>query len=107
MRRSARYLESQVGTMSLADFTELQQALGSTHRQHSLLLDKSLDEIVDPSDAYLHDWQHGLFVDGVVAITVYLLFEEFIQSGKRERDIYISRVLLLHSALELAWQAAY
>ena len=103
MRRAARHLESQVGTMSLADFTELQQALGITHHQLSLLLDRSLDEIVDPSDAYLHDWQHGLFVDGVVPITVYLLFEEFIQNGKR----YISRALLLHSALELAWQAAY
>ena len=89
MRRAARYLESKVGTIGPGEFTELQQALGITHHQHALLLDRSLDEIVDPSEAYLHDWQHGLFVDGVVPITVYLLFEEFIQSGKREIYIYI------------------
>ena len=86
MRRAARHLESQVCILKPADFTELQQALGITHHQHSLLLDRSLDEIVDPSDAYLHDWQHGLFVDGVVPITVYLLFEDYFQSGKK--DIY-------------------
>ena len=44
MRRSARYLESQVGVIGPGAFTELQQALGITHHQHSLLLDRSLDE---------------------------------------------------------------
>ena len=44
MRRAARYLESKVGTIGPGEFTELQQALGITHHQHALLLDRSLDE---------------------------------------------------------------
>jgi hypothetical protein len=86
LRASARYIASQEGTMNPDEFTELQQALGITHHQHALLLDRSLDDIVDPSEAYLHDWMHGLFVDGVLGITVYLLFEEFIDNG--QRDVY-------------------
>ena len=72
--------------MEPKDFDELQQALGITHHEHSLLLDRSLDDTVDPSEAYLHDWMHGLFVDGVVNLTVYLLFEKFIQQNKK--DVY-------------------
>jgi len=67
MRGAARHLEAVVGTMGPGEFTELQQALGITHHQHAVLLDRSLDELVDPSVAYLHDWMHGLSVDGVDA----------------------------------------
>ena len=52
-----------------------------TYHPNSLLLDRSLDSLVNPVGIYVHDWMHGLFVDGVFNTVVYLLFEECIQSG--------------------------
>ena len=86
LRRSARYLAAKVGTIPPGDFTELQQALGLTHHPHSILLDRALDDIVDPVANYFHDFMHGLFVDGVCNITVYLVLEAFIVSGMS--DVY-------------------
>ena len=78
MRKSARYLEKLKGTMNNEDFTEHEKALGMTHHKHALLLDRSLDGWLDVTKVYLHDWMHGLFVGGVVNITVFLLLEVFI-----------------------------
>ena len=86
LRRTARYLESKVGTMSPVDFGTLQQALGMTYHAHSILLDRSLDRFLKPVDIYMHDWMHALFVDGVANLLVYLLFEAFIEQG--DVDIY-------------------
>ena len=80
LRKAARYLEANAG-MPPDDFTELQQALGISHHAHSILLDRSLDSIIDPANQLFHDWMHGIFVDGVANVTIYLLFEVFILSG--------------------------
>ena len=79
LRKVARYIARMKGT---ADFDLLQQALGVTHHEHSLLLDPTLDKIFDPCAAYMHDWMHGFFSNGVVNIVVYLLFEAFIGTGQ-------------------------
>ena len=97
LRNAARYLARKASTATPGEFTELQQALGLTHQEHSILLDRTLDSIVDPVEHYLHDWMHCLMVDGVCNVHVYLLLEEFIQSG--HRDVYEQ----LSSYLEL-WQ---
>ena len=84
MRKTARYLEAKadlIPPMSVDDFTNEQQALGMTHHKHALLLDRSLDHMLDVTKVYMHDWMHGLFVQGVVNITVYLLLEVFIMKG--------------------------
>jgi hypothetical protein len=81
LRKVARYIASKVGTMGVDAFTELQQSLGVTHHPHAILLDRSLDEIVQPTEILMHDWMHGLFVDGIANVLVYLLFEAFIQKG--------------------------
>ena len=62
VRRVARYIASKAGTLSQPRFVELQQALGVTHRPHSLLLDRSLDKTLDPGRVYMHDPMHCLFV---------------------------------------------
>jgi len=81
MRATARYIEAQAGALGPEPFRELQQALGMTYHPHSLLLNRSLDDIVDPVNVYMHDPMHALFVDGVCNIVVYLLLESFIAAG--------------------------
>ncbi len=81
LRKVARYLAAKAGTMTNDAFAELQQSLGVTHHDHALLLDRSLDDIVQPTEVFMHDWMHGLFVDGVANVMVYLMFESFIQNG--------------------------
>jgi hypothetical protein len=83
LRRNARFLEKQASCMSADDFTALQQSLGMTHHKKAILLDRSLDNILKPTEVYLHDWMHCLFVDGVVNLVIYLLFEEFIMHGTK------------------------
>ena len=52
-----------------------------THHPHGLLLDRTLDDIVDPVNVYMHDWMHALCVDGVCNLVLYLLLESFIDQG--------------------------
>ena len=86
LRRCARVLARKATTMNTDDFAAAQQALGMTHHAGSILLDRTLDQIVDPVKHYLHDIMHCLFVDGVCNVSVYLLLEEHISAG--EKDIY-------------------
>ena len=51
-----------------------------------ILLDRSLDDVVDPCKIFIHDWMHGLFVGGVWNIVLYLFLEMFIDAGVK--DIY-------------------
>ena len=81
LRKNARYLASQFGRLRDWQFTELQQSMGLTYHPHALLLDRELDATLDPCKVYQHDTMHGLFVDGVVNLVMYLLFECFIKSG--------------------------
>ncbi len=78
LRKVARYL---AGTMTNDAFAELQQSLGVTHHDHALLMDRHLDDVVQPTEVFMHDWMHGLFVDGVANVMVYLMLESFIQNG--------------------------
>ena len=86
LRRCARVLARKATTMNTDDFAAAQQALGMTHHAGSILLDRTLDQIVDPVKHYLHDLMHCLFVDGVCNVSVYLLLEEHISAG--EKGIY-------------------
>ena len=80
LRTNARYLAAQANILrpNSDRFTELQQALGLTYHKHALLLDRELDDVFDPCETYQHDYMHGLYVDGVVNLSLYLLFEAFI-----------------------------
>ena len=86
LRVNARYLAGQKAVLNTEDFTELQQALGLTYHPHALLLDPALDELFDPCETYMHDTMHGLFVDGVANLVMYLMFEAFF--GANMRNIY-------------------
>jgi hypothetical protein len=58
--------------------------LGLTHQPHAILLDRSLDTILQPTEVYCHDWMHALFVDGVANHAVCWLFEAFINAGAKQ-----------------------
>ena len=82
LRRRYRYLVRMAPTIESEEaFNELQQALGLTYGKRAILADPSLDNLISPTRAYIHDWMHGLFVDGVVNLCVYLVFEIFIDMG--------------------------
>ena len=83
IRNAYRVLEANSGTQTQAEFTRLQQALGLTYHPHALLADPRMDRIISPTQAYVHDWMHGLFVDGVFNTVVYLLFEDFYDAGRK------------------------
>lgn len=83
LRVNARFLAGQKPHLTNPKFTELQQALGLTYHPHALLLDDTLDAVLDPCKVYMHDSMHGLYVDGVVNLVMYLLFEAFITAGMR------------------------
>jgi hypothetical protein len=84
LRNVARYLERKAGTLTQTAFENLQKALGITHLPYSILLDRSLDDIVKPSCQYMHDWMHTLFADGIANLLVYLLFEAFITEDRKQ-----------------------
>ena len=88
IRNTARRLEVAARRLGAGEFSVLQQSLGMTHHSHALLLDRRLDAVVDPVAVYVHDWMHGIFVDGVYNTVVYLLFESCINAGYS--DIYES-----------------
>ena len=79
LRNNARWLEEQ---KHHRDFKLYQQALGITYHPESILLDRTLDDIVAPSTQYVHDWMHCLVANGVYNTLIYLLFEAFFQAGR-------------------------
>ena len=81
LRNNARFLEPRAGTMGREAWTELQQSMGLTHHKKAILLDRSLDRSLHPTQVFVHDWMHCIFVDGVMNLCVYLLFEQFINTG--------------------------
>ena len=69
-------------TMGAEQFIRLQQAVGLTYAPHGILIDRSLDLLIQPTDVFMHDYMHALFVDGVINLTIYLCFEEYIKAGQ-------------------------
>ena len=83
LRNTARRLEAAAGTIPKQDFDDLQQAVGMTHHEHSMLLDRSLGRVLHVAEVYQHDWMHGLFIDGVFSIQLHLLLETFLKNGRK------------------------
>ena len=52
MRKKGRFLEARAGMHTDAHFTHLQQALGMTYHPDALLLDRSLDNVINPCKMY-------------------------------------------------------
>jgi len=82
LQRNARYIASMARTMAKPAFTKLQQSLGMTRHPHALLLDRTLG-LLRPTELYMHDWMHTLYVDGMANVLIYFLFEAFIRKGMK------------------------
>ena len=48
-----------------------------------LLLDRQLDSVFDIVAVFMHDYMHAFWVDGIFNTMVYLLFQVFVQKGRR------------------------
>ena len=80
LRDKARFLEHNLND---PDFYNLQQATGITYHQHMLILDRQLDNVVDITEVFMHDYMHAFWVDGIFNTMVYLLFQAFVLKGRR------------------------
>ena len=58
--------------------------MGLTYTPNGVLLEESLNDRIDPVESYMHDPMHALFSNGVVGLTIYLVFEAFIAAGHVE-----------------------
>lgn len=72
---AARRLEFMQSREGLAEFGRREQALGFRHQPSSILLNRSLDGILNPSEQFCEDWMHGLFVGGAWNTCTFVLFK--------------------------------
>ena len=84
LRKNALYLQQEYTKRNAEEFTRLQQAIGLTYTPNGVLLEESLNDRIDPVESYMHDPMHALFSNGVVGLTIYLVFEAFIAAGHVE-----------------------
>ena len=64
-------------TCSKKNFELRQQATGFTYQEHGGLQDKDLRDIVKPAEQFVHDWQHGIFNNGMSNVLAYLFSTRF------------------------------
>ena len=83
LRTNARYLEGMSTRVGPEQFKKLQQAIGLSYAPHGILIDRTLDRLVSPTNVYMHDYMHALFVDGVLNLVIYLCFEQFIKAEQK------------------------
>ena len=84
MREAARRVAASYRVNDKKTHKVLEQALGFTHQSYSMLCDVSLERCLRPSEQYLHDWMHGVFVGGVWNVTICLVLRDLWQDGVRE-----------------------
>ena len=64
------------------DFELRQQAIGFTYQENGVLQDKDLRDIVKPAEQYVHDWQHGIFNNGMFNVLAYFFFNTVSTAAK-------------------------
>ena len=64
-----------------ADFELRQTAVGFTHSPHSILMDASLSDLVQPSTQFMHDWMHGIVCSGPFNVIACLLLDAIMAAG--------------------------
>ena len=53
------------------EFKLRQQAWGFTYQEHGVLEGNDLAEYVKPADQFVHDWQHGIFNNGMFNVLAF------------------------------------
>ena len=80
---TVRRLHAYKATCSNKDEFKLrQQAWGFTYQEHGVLEDNDLSEYVKPADQFVHDWQHGIFNNGMFNVLAYLFFNTIAKETK-------------------------
>lgn len=65
-------------TLKSGQFKLREQVLGFRHKEHGLLQDITLRDIVRPASNFCHDWMHTLASSGVVQTVIYLLLSALV-----------------------------
>ena len=63
-------LSNSYGTLSKAQFTELERTLGWNYSPHGVMWNPITRPLVDPSSIAAYDWMHVVFVSGVFGVTL-------------------------------------
>ena len=89
---------TKVSELDVATSAELKEAirliherrgtLGFTYMGYNLMVDRELDDIVQPADQFMHDWMHCIFVSGVWNICLEMVLQALRSAGIR--DVYDS-----------------
>ena len=83
VRGAVRRLSTFAGTPEL-DLRS--QAIGFRHEPHNLLNDTALDGVLKPVEQFVHDWMHGLLVNGCCNTVTFLVLDALYRCGLK--DIY-------------------
>ena len=83
IRGSVRRLAEKWATSSTSEKRDWTQAIGFRHEPHGMLMDPSLDTIVQPASQFVHDWMHAFFVHGIFTTLSYWTMEAILQDGVR------------------------
>ena len=94
VRGTYRRLAALKGRVGATEFELREKAMGFTFKEHALLNDRSLDDIMQPVSAYCHDWMHAILVTGVLNTVVYRLFEDVRLAGFKEVWEHVTRYVL-------------
>jgi len=65
-----------------------ENTLGFTYSGYNLMVDRELDDIVQPAEQFMHDWMHCIFVSGVWNICFEMVLQALWSAGIR--DVYDS-----------------
>jgi hypothetical protein len=96
LRTNARYLENMSTRLGVDEFYQLQQSIGLTYAKHGILLERSLDRLLSPTEVYMHDYMHAMFVDGVLNLVIYLCFEQFIDADQK-KSMHLSQLCAMRN----------
>ena len=68
-----RVAEAHGSGITKTELKEIEQTIGFSHHEGSMLLEDALNTVVHPALQFVHDWMHCLLVHGVFNIVVQLL----------------------------------
>jgi hypothetical protein len=80
IRGSVRRLAVRHATDSNVVFKQWSMVIGFRHEPNGMLMDPTLDNLVQPATHFCHDWMHAIFVHGVFNTMVFLVFEDLMNS---------------------------
>jgi hypothetical protein len=92
-RLKARHEDCTSRRITAGSFANWQKAIGLNFQPDGLLMDSELLDIVKPTEHYMHDWMHTLFVVGVFHTVTWLLLTAIKDSISQWSMVHLFQLL--------------